>query len=514
MKRAKQTAKKSPSPVGFLPSVFMFLILIGLVVSMTVGLKTTPHVPLLIAAVLAALIGALHRFSWKEMLEGVTGAVSAAIPALLIIMSIGLLIAAWMAGGIIPTMVYYGLQIISPRFFLVTALLLCSIVSLAIGSSLSTIGTVGVALFGIGSALGIPPAITVGAVVSGAYFGDKMSPLSDTTNLAPSVSDANLFDHIRHMTVTTTPTYLICILLYGAIGFWFGGGRADTAQIETTLRALEGNFFIHPLLLIPPALVLAMVIFRIPALPGLIGAAFLGVLSAVFLQGVPLETMLQAVMDGFSASTGVEAVDTLLNRGGIMSMMKTVALMVTALSFAGIFERTGMASSILRKIVAHVKSDKGLVIATVLTAWGILLGTGQQYVAIIMAGRLFRPLYKEHALKPQNLSRALEDAGTVFGGIVPYSTGAGFTESTLGVSAWQYGPFTFFGWINPLISILIAAMGKSMPHINPHAHTGQAARSGCPGPENAVSEKKTKEAKEAAGTSSPSNGKGPGPSGC
>ena len=272
------------------------------------------------------------------------------------------------------------------------------------------------------------------------------------------------------MMVTTTPTYLICILLYGAIGFWFEGDAVNSAQIETTLKALEGNFSIHPLLLIPPALVLVMVIFRIPALPGLMGAALLGILSALFLQGVPLGSMLQAVMDGYSTSTGVEAVDTLLNRGGIMSMMKTVALMVISLSFAGIFERTGMASSILRKIVAHVKSDRGLVIATVLTAWGILIGTGQQYVAIIMAGRLFRPLYKEHDLKPQNLSRALEDAGTVFGGIVPYSTGAGFTESMLGISAWQYGPFTFFGWINPLISILIAAMGKSIPKNGDSVH--------------------------------------------
>lgn len=456
--------KKQPVPVGFWPSLIMFLLLLGLVVSMTAGLGAAPHVPLLIAAILAAIVGFFHHFSWQEMMVGITGAISQALPALLIIMSIGILISAWMAGGVIPTMVFYGLQIISPRFFLVTALLLCSLVSLSIGSSLSTIGTVGVALFGIGHALGIPDAITAGAIVSGAYFGDKMSPLSDTTNLAPSVSGANLFDHIRHMMVTTTPTYLICIVLYGILGFVFGSGSADTSQIGPTLTALQEQFVIHPLLLLPPVLVLIMVIFRIPALPGLIGAAALGVISAVFVQGVPVSQLLQAVMSGFTASTGVDTVDTLLNRGGILSMMRTVALMVIALSFAGIFERTGMASSILKKVVSHVKSEKGLVVTTVLTAWGILLGTGQQYVAIIMAGRLFRPLYEERNLKPQNLSRALEDAGTVFGGIVPYSTGAGFTEGALGVSAWQYGPFTFFGWINPLVSILIALLGKSMPH--------------------------------------------------
>lgn len=458
-----QTESKTARPVGFWLSLLTFAVLIALVVSFTAGLGSAPHVPLLLAAVFAAAVGAFHRFRWADMLEGITSAITPALPALLIIMSIGILIAAWMAGGVIPTMVYYGLQIISPRFFLVTALLLCSLVSLAIGSSLSTIGTVGVALFGIGEAIGIPPAITVGAIVSGAYFGDKMSPLSDTTNLAPSVSDTNVFDHIRHMMFTTTPTYLICILIYGVLGFVFGGGSADNSQVQTTLTTLSEQFVIHPLLLLPPLLVLVMVIFRIPALPGLLGAALLGVLSALFVQGADFSSLLGAVMNGFSASTGVDTVDTLLNRGGILSMMRTVALMIIALSFAGIFERTGMAAALANRVLAHVKSEKGLVVATILTAWGILLGTGQQYVAIIMTGRLFRPLYKQYELAPQNLSRALEDAGTVFGGIVPYSTGAGFTENMLGVSAWQYGPFTFFGWINPLVAIALALMGKSMP---------------------------------------------------
>lgn len=465
--------KHAPRPVGFWAAVAVFILLLALVVTMTALLGSTPHIPLLIAAAAAAIIGFMHHYSWGEMLDGITDAVKTAVPALLIIMTIGLLISAWMAGGIIPAMVYYGLQIISPRFFLVTALLLCSIVSLAIGSSLSTIGTVGVALFGIGSALGVPPAITAGAIVSGAYFGDKMSPLSDTTNLAPSVSDAGLFDHIRHMMVTTTPTYAICVVLYGVIGFFYvDGTAANSEQVRLTLDTLSRTFTIHPLLLLPPLLVLAMVIFRIPALPGLIAAAVLGLLSAVFVQGIPAQELLTVAMDGFSASTGMDAVDTLVNRGGILSMMKTVALVLIALSFSGIFECTGMADAILQRVVRRIHSDRRLVIATILTAWGILIGTGQQYVAIIMTGRLFRPLYRQRGLKPQNLSRALEDAGTVFGGIVPYSTGAGFTLDVLGVSAWQYGPYTFFGWINPLVSILIAALGKSMPHIEKPTDAG------------------------------------------
>ena len=237
-----KTEKRQPKPVGFAVSLLVFLALLALVVSFTVGLGSSPHVPLLLTAVLAALVGAVHRCTWREMLEGITNAVTAAVPALLIILSIAFSLPRGWRAGVIPTMVYYGLQIISPSFFLVTALLLCSLVSLAIGSSLSTIGTVGVALLGVGSAIGVPPAITVGAIVSGAYFGDKMSPLSDTTNLAPSVSGAGLFDHVRHMMVTTTPTYLICLVVYGILGAVYAqNGAVDEAQIRLTLDTLAGT---------------------------------------------------------------------------------------------------------------------------------------------------------------------------------------------------------------------------------------------------------------------------------
>ncbi|MCI8623343.1 MAG: Na+/H+ antiporter NhaC [Provencibacterium sp.] len=441
--------------------------LVALIVGLTVWLKAPPHLPLLAGTILAGLAGACCRFRWKQMQEGMVETVQAALPALLIIMTIGVLIAAWMLGGIIPSMIYYGLKLISPKAFLVTALLLCSVVSLAIGSSLSTIGTVGVALFAIGGALGAPPAVTAGAIVSGAYFGDKMSPLSDTTNLAPSVSGADLFDHIRHMMATTVPTYLLCILIYGGLGLFYASqaGAADTAQVAEITGTLRETFVIHPLLLLPVLLVIVMVLLRIPALPGLLAAAALGILCAVWVQGRAALEISNALMSGYAGQTGSAAVDTLLNRGGIMGMMRTVALALIALCFAGIFERTGMARVLVERILAHVRSDRGLVISAVLTSWLLLLGTGQQYVAIIITGRLFRGPFEERRLAPCNLSRALEDAGTVFGGIVPHSTGAGFTMDALGVSAWQYGPFTFFGWLNPVVSIVLALLGKSMPRL-------------------------------------------------
>lgn len=442
------------------------IFLVAVIVGLSLWLKAPPHLPLLAGTIVAGLAGVYCRFSWKQLQEGMVETIKAALPALLIIMTIGVLIAAWMLGGIIPSMIYYGLKLISPKAFLVTTLLLCSVVSLAVGSSLSTIGTVGVALFAIGGALGVSPAVTAGAIVSGAYFGDKMSPLSDTTNLAPSVSGAGLFEHIRHMTATTVPTYIICLFLYGGLGLFYAsrGGAADTAQVADITGTLQETFVIHPLLLLPVLLVIAMVLLRIPALPGLMLAAALGILCAVFVQGAPASVISGALMSGYTGATGSAAVDTLLNRGGIMGMMRTVALMLIALCFAGIFERTGMACTLVERILRHVHSDRGLVAAAVLTSWLILLGTGQQYVAIIITGRLFRASFEEKRLAPQNLSRALEDAGTVFGGIVPHSTGAGFTLDALGVSAWQYGPFTFFGWINPIVSIALALLGKSMPH--------------------------------------------------
>ena len=452
--------EKKQVPVGI--AILTLLFLIASVVLMAAVGKTAPHVPLLIATVFAACMGALYKFSWKEMQEGMVATIGAALPSILIIMVVGVVIAMWMLGGVIPAMVYYGLQIISPRFFLVTTLLLCSIVSLALGSSLSTIGTVGVALFSIGQALGVPAPITVGAIVSGAYFGDKMSPLSDTTNLAPAVSGAGLFAHVRHMMGTTAPTYILCILIYGGIGLFTTSGEADSAQVTAIMEGLQEAFWIHPVLLLPPLLVIGMVLFRIPALPGLLLAAALGLLFALCAQGATLLQSAEAVMNGYVGTSSVPAVETILNRGGLMSMMRTVALAIISLSFAGIFERTGMAASLVARILRYVHGNRGLVIATVLTAWLILLATGQQYVAIIITGRLFKASYDARDLAPENLSRALEDAGTVFGGIVPHSTGAGFTESALGVTAWQYGPYTFFGWINPLVAIAMAAMGKGI----------------------------------------------------
>ena len=450
----KVREKKQPTFfLAVLPILAMILLLgIGYAV-----LGLSAEVLMLVSAAVAAVIAVYLGYTWDDIMDSIVGKLSKTMPAIFILIIVGFLIGTWMIGGTIPMMVYYGLKIINPSFLVVTAFLVTAIVSICTGTSWGSAGTIGVALMGIASGLGAPLPIVAGAVVSGAYFGDKMSPLSDTTNLAPSVSGADIFDHIRCMMGTTVPTYLVCVVIYGIMGFLLPGTSGTEASVSEISGALQSAFTIHPLLLIPPVLVILMVVFRVPALPGLLAAAALGLLCGGLVQGHDISSLLGVIMDGYTGSTGVAAADTLLNRGGILGMMKTIALMLIALSFAGIFERTGMAHALAEKVLSRVHTEKGLMIATVLTAWAILLGTGQQYVAIIMTGRLFRPEYEARDLQPCYLSRSLEDSGTVFGGIVPYSTGAGFTESTLGVSAWQYGPFTFFGWINPLIAIALAA---------------------------------------------------------
>ena len=288
--------------------------------------KQPPHIPLIMASTIAALVALLHGHSWKQIRGGIIQSIMIAIDAVLILFIVGTMIGTWILGGVVPTMIYYGLKVLSPGIFLIATLLICSIVALGTGSSWSTAGTVGVALIGIGKGLGIPVSMVAGAIISGAYFGDKMSPLSDTTNLAPAVAGSDLFGHIRHMVYTTTPGYLISIVLFGLLGTRFSGGNLDTKSIELMLGTLKTTFFIHPVLLLPPCLVIFMVIKRTPPLPALFIGTLLGAVSAAIAQSASFADIFQAAFSGYTAQTGLRDIDALLSRGGLMNMMETVGL--------------------------------------------------------------------------------------------------------------------------------------------------------------------------------------------
>jgi NhaC family Na+:H+ antiporter len=432
--------------------------LIGFLFTGLVLLGTQPHIPLILATAVTAIVAAAYNRSWQSIQEGMVHGIQLAMASVLILLIVGIMIGTWILGGIVPAMIYYGLQLLSPAIFLAATLIICSIVALGTGSSWSTAGTVGVALMGVGAGLGIPLPLVGGAIISGAYFGDKMSPLSDTTNLAPAVAGTDLFSHIRHMLSTTGPAYLITIILYSVIGLRFQGAIEST-HIDTMLKTLEEAFYIHPLLLLPPLLVILMVILKIPALPALFGGACLGAVFAFIFQGSTLQLVFESAYSGYVSLTQVEAVDTLLTRGGLSSMMDTVALILCALSFGGVMEKSGMleclASALLRRV-----NRSGSLIATTLVSSIIMNGVApNQYMSIVIPGRMMRGAYVKMGLHPKNLSRCLEDAGTLSSPLIPYNSCGAFMAATLGISTLAYLPFAFFNLITPFISLVYGLTG-------------------------------------------------------
>ncbi len=466
---AKREKKKATLGVALIPVIFtvVFLMFAVLPIETSMGLPDITldaHMPLFFGAMFAAVIAIyMLGFTWAELEEGVVETIKMSMGAILILLVIGMLIGTWMISGIVPAMIYYGLDILSPGFFLVASLIVCSIVSLATGTSWGTAGTVGIALMGIGAGLGIDPAMTGGAVISGAYFGDKMSPLSDTTNLAPAMAGSTLFDHINHMIFTTGPSYVISLILFAILGMRFGGNTLDPAQITSIQEGLAGQFVsLNPVLLLGPVLVIAMVILKMPALPGLFGGALLGGIFALAIQGSAMNDVLNSFHYGFSAETGNEILDNLLNRGGMDSMMWTVNLILCAMVFGGILERSGMLEALAEAILKIAHGVGGLVTATVFSCVFLNFIAGDQYLSIVIPGRMYRTAFDEAGLAPRNLSRCLEDSGTLSSALIPWNTCGATMISTLGLTAWTYVPYCFLNIINPIVSVIYGWTGITM----------------------------------------------------
>ena len=454
--------KEFPLLIALIPIFFLIVALSFTIIVF----KQTPHIPLICAAAVAALVAVIKKQPWRDIQEGMVHGISLAMGAILILMVIGTMIGTWILGGIVPSMIYYGLKILSPGIFLIASLIVCSIVSLGTGSSWSTAGTVGVALIGVGRGLGIPPPLVAGAIISGAYFGDKMSPLSDTTNLAPAVAGTDVFSHVRHMIYTTGPGYIIAVILYGILGARFGSGQLDPHNIEIMFSTLRSDFFIHPILLLPPCLVIVMVIRKIPPLPALLGGTALGGLLAILTQSKSLADVAQAAHTGYLSNSGVPMVDDLLTRGGLMSMMETVALIMCALAFGGIMERTGMLHTIARALLLRVRRTGSLVATTIFSSIGMNIIASDQYMAIVIPGRMYKSAFDARGLHPKNLSRCLEDAGTLSSPLIPWNTCGAFMHATLGVSPLLYLPYAFLNLTNPLVSLFYGYTGITMEKVD------------------------------------------------
>ncbi len=413
---------------------------------------------LLIAA--AAVAGGVARhvgYSWKDMEEGVVSSMAKAMPAVMILITVGALIATWIAAGTIPLLVYYGLELISARFFLFTACVICSVVSVATGTMAGAAGTVGVALMGVAEGLGVPAGAAAGAVVAGASFGDKLSPLSDTTNLAPVVAGSNLFDHIRWMLWTTAPAWILGLLVYLVVGL--GTETAATPEVGPIQDALKGSFRFHLALLLPLAVILWFAFRKLPILPGMLLASLVAGILAVVFQGESVGAVIEAVVTGYVSGTGVESVDSLLSRGGMHSMMQLVLIVIAAFGFGGIMNRCGLLPRVLDALMTVVKGVFGLVASTVATGIVTAVVTGSAYLSIIVSGDLFREAYREQGLAAKNLSRTTEDSGTVVVPLVPWSFAGVFMAGVLGVPTMVYAPWAVLNYTGFLFALFYGATG-------------------------------------------------------
>ncbi len=443
--------------------------ILALVILLYFGLvvfEANAQVPLVIASAIAVIVAVFRLgYTWGEIESGILKTINMGMQAMIILMIVGMLVGTWIQGGVVPSMIYYGLQILSPSIFLIATVLICSIVSLATGSSWTTAGTVGIALIGIGQGIGIPAPVAAGAIISGAYFGDKMSPLSDTTNLAPAMAGATLFDHVKHMVFTTGPSYIIALIAFGVMGAKYAGQELDYAAINELLAVIKGNFSISLLMLIPPVIVILMVVFKVPAIPGLIGGVVLGAFFAMVFQGGTFGDVLNVANGGFSmevsetASQSELMIADLLNRGGMQSMMGTVSLIICALTFGGILESTGMLGIVASTLLKFAHGTGSLVMITIFTSIFVNIVAADQYLSIVVPGRMYKDAYAERGLAPRNLSRTLEDGGTITSPLIPWNTCGAFMSGALGVDTVDYMRYCILNIVNPLVSITFAFLG-------------------------------------------------------
>ncbi|MEX2514121.1 MAG: Na+/H+ antiporter NhaC [Cyclobacteriaceae bacterium] len=462
----KPSVWEALSPILFL----IVLLIINIKVFGTDGLLGSNQLVLVIASAVAGLIAVFRLgFQWFQIQEGIIKSISSAMSSILILLLIGSLAGTWMLSGIVPAMIYYGLQVLNPTIFLIAACIVCGVVSVATGSSWTTVATVGVALLGIGKALGFGEGMIAGAIISGAYFGDKMSPLSDTTNLAPAMAGTDLFTHIRHMVKTTVPSMTITLIIFGIIGV-LGQPEGTVGQVEEISNVINSRFNISGWLFIVPLVVIVLIIKKVPAVPTLFAGAILGGVFAIIFQAGVIEELASGMEGGFvlqafqvvmkalygetSIVTPNEIVNELLVTGGMAGMLVTVWLILCAMVFGGILEVSGMLRVIAEAVISQVNSVGSLIASTAGTGLFFNITTSDQYLAILVPGRMYADIYRKRGLKGENLSRTLEDSATVTSVLVPWNTCGATQASVLGVATLTYAPFCFFNIISPFMTIL------------------------------------------------------------
>jgi NhaC family Na+:H+ antiporter len=458
IRKEKREMKEAKKP-SFGASLGVLLLLVALLI-VGFGLKRINIQALLfITMFLISIISLCLGYKWADIQKAMMDGLMRGAVAMTIMFLIGMIIGSWIQCGTVPALIYYGLNILSPKIFLPAAFLICCVTSLATGTSWGSAGTVGLALMGIGMSMSIPAPIIAGAVVSGAFFGDKLSPLSDTTNLASATAEVDIYAHIKAMLYTSVPAMVVAIVLYAIIGLQYTGGSFDPAQITDVTGALSSIFNINILVILPAVVLLALSVMKVPAIPSMSIGVVLGIIVAVVFQGVPLTSVIGTLYSGFKIESGVAAIDTLLNRGGMTGMTSSIFLMIIALMLGGILSDLGYMQVIVETLLGKIKSVGTLIFATIFSGAACQATTCNTMVSIILTGTAFKGAYDEKEVDRTMLSRCLEEGSTLTAALIPWNTAGAYMATTLGVATVAYLPYTFFNLANILISIVLSYMG-------------------------------------------------------
>lgn len=458
---------KVKKKVTFNTSLIILLSLIGFMVIGMIIFNAPTALMFILSWLILTLIGLIYGYTIDELENAAFNMGRKAFMPIVMIWGVGALVGTFIAAGVVPALIYGGLIIIDPKFFLVTTLLLCSIVSVATGSSYGSMGTAGLAMMAVGSSLGVPVGITAGAVISGAFFGDKMSPLSDTTNMAAAVTRVPLMTHVKHMMFTTGPAYIITAILFLVIGFKYSNGMINDNQINEILTTLDASFKISFVELIPVVFLVVLLMLKVPVILSLFGSALFGAIFAVIRQGASISDVLKYMWSGVTINTQMDFVDNLVNRGGILSMNNTVLVILFAFFLVGVIQKLGIVEALTAPLTAKINSRAKLTANSLGLSYLVSAIGCSSTLAIVMTSALMSPIYKEFNLHPKNLSRVIEESATLAAPLIPWHSNAIFTAGMLGVSPLQYIPYCFLNWISPLISLIYGITGFTMTKLGP-----------------------------------------------
>lgn len=453
---------KSVLRPSFIESVLLSGLVVALISISIIRYDAVPHIPIFFSILLLIGYGLIKKVAFSKLEKGLVDGASAGMGAVFLFFFIGILISSWMMSGTIPTLIYIGFQIISPTLFFAVVFVVTAIVGVSIGSSLTTVATVGVAFISMADLMDLSLPIVAGAIVSGAFFGDKMSPLSDTTNLASSIVGVDLFEHIRNMGWTTIPAFFISLIVFGVLSPRMEG--VDFAKIAEFQLGLMKTGLVHWYTIIPLVILFVMTLGKIPALLTLAASSVSAVLLSLLHQSIGLSQIFGVLFGGYVSQTGIQDIDQLLTRGGMESMMFTVALVLLALSMGGLLFTLGIVQCLLSKIEGMLKRASSVITSSALTAISINVLIGEQYLSILLTGQAFRSQFEKIGLKNKNLSRVMEDAGTVVNPLVPWSVCGIFITKVLGVATVAYFPFAVFCLVSPILTILFGWLGKTLTY--------------------------------------------------